>query len=77
MTGLLPYLKSLYSDTVESYFSQGAVSIQSKQLWDKGKGGVIGDDDEFVSSTSAEDSWRDDDLDTDGSADKQWMSVDV
>ena len=31
MTGLLPYLKSLYGDSVESYFSPGAVGMQSKQ----------------------------------------------
>ena len=31
MTRLLPYLKGEYSDSVESYFSQGAVTIQSKQ----------------------------------------------
>ena len=40
MTGL--YLKSLYGNTVKSYFSQGTVSMQSNQRWDKDKGGVIG-----------------------------------
>ena len=60
MTGLLPYLKSLYSDTVESYFSPGTVGMQSKQRWYKEKGGAIGEDDDFISSTSAEYSWWDD-----------------
>ena len=31
--------------------------MQSKQRWDKKRGGFIGEDNEFVSSTSAEDSW--------------------
>ena len=61
MTGLLPYLKSIYGDTVESYFSQGAVSMQSNQRWDKDKGGVIGKDDEFIARASTSDSWWDDD----------------
>ena len=61
-TGLLPYLKSLYGDSVEYYFSPGAVDMQSKKRWDKEKGGVIGEDDEFISSISVEDSWWDDDF---------------
>ena len=72
MTGLLPYLKSLYGDSDESDFSPGTVSMQSKQRWDKEKGGVIGEDDEFISSTSAEDSWWDEDITpTDGGATKR------
>ena len=50
MTGLIQYLKLFYSNTVESYFSPGAASTQSNQQWDKTKGGVIGEDDEFVAS---------------------------
>ena len=61
MTGLLPYLKSLYGDTVESYFSQGAASMQSNQRWDKDKGEVIGEDNEFIAGASTLDSWWDDD----------------
>jgi len=37
MTGLLPYLRSLYGATIESYFLQGAVSMQSRQHWGKEK----------------------------------------
>ena len=37
ITDLLPYLKSLYGDLVESYLSPGAISIQSKQRWNKEK----------------------------------------
>ena len=60
MIGLLLYLKLLYGNTIESYFSPGTVGIQSKQRWDKCKGGSIGEDDDFISSISAEDSWWDD-----------------
>ena len=59
MTVLLPYLKSQYGDTVESYFSPGAVTMKSKQRWDEDKVVVIGVDDTFITSTSAEDSWGD------------------
>ena len=52
MTGLLPYLKGEYGDSVETYFSQGAVTMQSKQRWDSEKGGVIGEDDEFITMAS-------------------------
>ena len=78
MTGLLPYLKSQYGDTVESYFSPGAVTMQSKQRWDEDKGGVIGEDDTFITSTSAEDSWWDeenDDAEEDNS--KRKIAVDT
>ena len=39
--------------------------MQSKQRWDKDKGGVIGEDDEFIATASKSDSWWDDD-DIDG-----------
>ena len=32
-----------------------------KQQWDNEKGGVVGEDDECIISTSGEDSWWDDD----------------
>ena len=34
--------------------------MQSKQLWDKEKGGVIGEYDEVISSVTGKDSWLDD-----------------
>ena len=77
MTGLLPYLKSMYGDSVESYFSPGAVGMQSKQRWDQEKGGVIGEDDEFISSTSGETSWWDEDLETDGNQRTQRITIDA
>ena len=78
MTGLLPYLKSLYGDSVESYFSPGAVGMQSKQRWDHEKGGVIGEDDEFITSASAEDSWWDeDDVPKDGKQATQRITIDA
>lgn len=64
MTGMLPYLKSLYGDTVDSYSLLDAVFMQSNQwLWDKDRGGVIGEDDEFISSMSTRDSWEHNTLD--------------
>ena len=71
MTGLLPYLKYIYGDTVESYFSAGEVSMQSKQIWDKEKGGVIGEDDEFISSMTAEESWLYDDIEVIGNTNRK------
>ena len=59
MTGSLPYLKSFYGNTVKLYFSPGAVSMQSKQRWDKEKGGVIGEDEKSISSMTGVDSWWD------------------
>ena len=54
MTGLLPYLRSIHGHTVESYFSAGAVSMQSKQRLNKEKDGVIREDDKLISSMTAE-----------------------
>ena len=56
MTGLLPHLKYQYGDTVESYLSPGAVTMQSKQRWNEDTEGIIGEDDTFITSTSVEDS---------------------
>ena len=76
MTGLLPYLKSQYGDTVESYFSPGAVTMQSKQRWDEDKGGVIGEDDTFITSTSAEDSrWDEENDDAEEDDSKRKIAV--
>lgn len=55
-------MKLLYDDTVESYFSTGAIAMQSKQMWDKDKGVVIGEDDEFISFMTVEESWWDDNV---------------
>ena len=60
MAGLLPYLKSKYGDSVESYFSQGAVAMQSRQRWDKDKGGLVGEDEVCITNESKSDSWWDD-----------------
>ena len=60
MAGLLPYLKSKYGDSVESYFSQGAVAMQSRQRWDKDKGGLVGEDEIGITNESKSDSWWDD-----------------
>ena len=52
--------------------------MQSKQRWDQEKGGVIGEDDEFISSTSGEASWWDEDLDvTDGKQRTQRITIDA
>ena len=40
--------------------------MQSNQRWDKENGGVIGEDDELISFTSAEDSWWDEDVEITG-----------
>ena len=61
MTESLPYLKLIYGNTVESYFLAGVVTMKSRQRWDKNKGGVIGEDDDFIFSMTAEESWWDDD----------------
>ena len=78
MTGLLPYLKGEYGDSVESYFSQGAVAMQSKQRWDNDKGGVIGEDDEFIATASKSESWWDDeDSDDANTNDKPKVVIDA
>ena len=78
MTGLLPYLKGEYGDSVESYFSQGAVDMQSKQRWDSEKGGVIGEDDEFIATVSKSESWWDDeDIDDANTSDKPKVVIDA
>ena len=44
---------------MESYFSPGAVGMQPKQCRDNEKGGLVGEEDECIISTSGEDSWWD------------------
>ena len=56
---LLPHLKSKYRDTVESYFSPGAVAVQLRQRWDKDKGGLVGEDNACITDESTSDSWWD------------------
>ena len=60
MAGLLPYLKSKYGDTVESYYLPDAVSMQSRERWGKGKGVLVGEDEVCVTNESKSDSWWDD-----------------
>ena len=45
MMGLLPYLKDKYGATVEQYFSEGTLGMQSHQVWDSAAGGIVGEDD--------------------------------
>ena len=46
--------------------------MQSKQRWDRDKGGSIGEDDKFISSMSGEDSWRADLFVNEGGEPSSW-----
>ena len=59
MTGLLAYLKTEYSDSVEQYFTPDCISMQGGQKWDVEKGGIINEDDALISDVTKNTSWWD------------------
>ena len=49
MSGLLPYLKTEYGDSVIQYFNEDCITMIDLQKWDKDKGGIINEDDAMLS----------------------------
>ena len=65
MAGLYPYLRSIYGDTVEQYFSPETTSLQGKQTWDPAQGGVVGEDDMAMSGICGDEPWWEIGVETD------------
>lgn len=76
MAGLYPYLRSIYGDTVEQYFSIETTSLQGKQTWDPAQGGVVGEDDMAMSGICGDEPWWEIGVETD-TVPKYNISVDV
>ena len=59
MTGLLAYLKTEYGSSVEKYFTPDCREMQSAQVWDKEKGGIVNEDDELLAEVTKGSLWWD------------------
>ena len=59
MSGLLPYLKNEYGESVKQYFNEDCITMQDLQKWDKDKGGIVNEDDAMMSEFANSSSWWD------------------